>query len=192
MFLLPKPRAGWTRITNPAPLGWATLLNVGLCATLVLCVALAAPDNRRIGTALHIALPLAALACATLQGRPASAIGRFTVVAVGINLPKRSLGEHPINRRPDGGGRGFPSAHTAAATFGAVHLLYHCASLHPLTKGILLIGAAVAGGSRIEAGRHTLWQTIAGAALGWAAAALPWTLRRKQALVRARMRDGTS
>lgn len=152
-------------------------------AVIILTVLTMIPDNRRLGDALQVVLPLAALACAAAQGEGLAILGRYVVLEVGIKTPKLTLGDHPMNMRPDGGGRGFPSGHTAAATFGAVHLLHHCARLHPATKGLALLGAAFTGGSRIEAGRHTLWQTIAGALWGWAVAVVPWSavvwLRRR-------------
>lgn len=150
---------------------------------LALTVLTTVPNNQRLGDALQVVLPLAALACAAAQGEGLVILGRYVVLEVGIKTPKLTLGDHPMNLRPDGGGRGFPSGHTAAATFGAVHLLHHCSRLHPVTKGAALLGAAFTGGSRIEAGRHTLWQTIAGALWGWVVAVAPWSavtwLRRK-------------
>lgn len=151
-------------------------INGVIASVLVLTVLTTIPDNRRLGDALQVVLPLAALACAAAQGKAPAILGRYVVLEVGIKGPKYLLGDHPMNKRPDGGGRGFPSGHTAAATFGAAHLLHHCAGLHPATKGIVLLGAAFTGGSRIEAGRHTLWQTVAGALWGWAIALLPWSI----------------
>jgi membrane-associated phospholipid phosphatase len=152
------------------------LANGLIAGVLVLTVLTTLPDNRRSGDALQVVLPLAALVCASAQGEVPAILGRYVVLEVGIKGPKYLLGDHPINQRPDGGGRGFPSGHTAAATFGAAHLLNHCAGLHPATKGIVLLGAAFTGGSRIEAGRHTLWQTVAGALWGWGIAIFPWSI----------------
>jgi membrane-associated phospholipid phosphatase len=48
-----------------------------------------------------------------------------------------------------------------------------CAALHPVTNAAVIAAAAVTGGSRIESGRHSLWQAMAGAVWGWAIACLP-------------------
>lgn len=168
---------GQSRGRHRSPIN--NLIGVVLALTVLSTV----PNNQRLGDALQVVLPLAALACASAQGEGLAILGRYVVLEIGIKAPKLTLGDHPMNLRPDGGGRGFPSGHTAAATFGAVHLLHHCSRLNPVTKGVALLGAAFTGGSRIEAGRHTLWQTTAGAIWGWLVAVAPWSavtwLRRK-------------
>lgn len=140
---------------------------------LVLAVLVTVPDNRRLGSALQVVLPLVALGCAASRGETVGTVGRFVVLQVGIKGPKSLIGESGISQRPDGGNRGFPSGHTAVATFGAVQTLKHCAALHPVTRAAAVAAAAVTGGSRIESGRHSLWQTLAGAMWGWAVASLP-------------------
>jgi membrane-associated phospholipid phosphatase len=75
--------------------------------------------------------------------------------------------------RRDGGDKGFPSGHAAVASFGAMQIIKHCAALHPVTRAAAVGAAALTGGSRIEAGRHSLWQVMAGAIWGWATACLP-------------------
>jgi membrane-associated phospholipid phosphatase len=157
--------------------------DVVVVTLLALSVAVAVPDTRRIGDTLQVVLPLMALGCAAAKGEAGPLVGRYLVLEAGIKIPKAALGDAPVNRRPDGGGRGFPSGHTAAATFGAAHLIVQCVGAHPGVRGALLLGAAFTGGSRIEAGRHTLWQTTAGALWGWAAAVLPapWAWRRRRA-----------
>jgi membrane-associated phospholipid phosphatase len=189
VMLFPSwPGRRWLRATPLPGLRRRGPLNLAIVAALALAIATTVPDARRMGTALHLVLPAAALACGAVQGHVIGFLGRFAALGVGIHLPKRSLGDHPVNLRPDGDSRGFPSAHTAAATFGAVHLVYHCAGLHPGIKGLVLMAAGIAGGSRIETDRHTLWQTIAGAALGWGMAVL--SLRLLRCLVRPRNRTG--
>jgi membrane-associated phospholipid phosphatase len=137
---------------------------------LALTVVATVPDNRRMGSALQIVLPLIALGCAATRGKTLDSLGRFAVLQVGVKGSKHLFGESPISLRPDGGDRGFPSGHTAVATFGAVQVIRHCAPLHPVTNAAAVAAAALAGGSRIESGRHTLWQTMAGAVWGWATA----------------------
>jgi membrane-associated phospholipid phosphatase len=144
-----------------------------IAVLLILTVLATVPDNRRMGSTLQVVLPLIALGCAAARGKSVESLGRFVVLQVGLKGTKHLFGDSEISRRPDGGDRGFPSGHTAVATFGAVQMIEHCAPLHPATRGTALAAAAVTGGSRIEADRHSLWQTIAGAAWGWAVAALP-------------------
>lgn len=82
---------------------------------------------------------------------------------------KAALGNARINQRPTGGDKGFPSAHTAAAAFGASSLVSDCLSTHPTAKAIIVISAAFVGASRIDARRHDIWQVLAGGLLGWGA-----------------------
>jgi membrane-associated phospholipid phosphatase len=140
---------------------------------LVLTVVATVPDNRRMGSALQVVLPLMALGCAAARGKTVESVGRFAVLQAGVKGSKHLFGESPVSQRPDGGSKGFPSGHTAVATFGAVQMIKHCAALHPVTNAAAVAAAAFTGGSRIEAGRHSLWQTMAGAIWGWAIAYLP-------------------
>jgi len=80
---------------------------------------------------------------------------------------KIALGDAPINQRPNGRGEGFPSAHTAAAAFGASSLASDCLKGHPVGQAVSILAAAFVGGSRIEARAHDLIQVMAGALLGW-------------------------
>lgn len=155
--------------------------NAAVAATLIVALVFSLPDSRRLGTVLHIALPMLAFACSLALRQGPTILGRYIALEVGIKVPKAALGDHPINVRPGGQNRGFPSAHTAAATFGAVHLITHCSGLHPTAKGSLLLAAAFTGGSRVEAGRHTLWQAVAGALWGWVMAVISIALLRQMA-----------
>lgn len=169
--------------TNPFRSAWQTAARLMrrlvrgtdaiVLVLLALTVAVTLPDNRRLGDALQVVLPLVALGCAATRGEAVGVLGRFVVLQVGIKGPKYLLVESPISRRPDGGGKGFPSGHTAAATFGALQTIKQCAALHPVTHGVAIMAAAITGGSRIESGRHSLWQVTAGAIWGWAIASLP-------------------
>lgn len=158
-----------------------------IAVLLVLTVLVTLPDNRRLGSGLQVILPLIALGCAVTQGETVEIVGRFVVLQIGIKGPKYVMGESPVSQRPDGGDRGFPSGHTAVATFGAMQLIKHCAALHPVTRAAAVAAAAVTGGSRIEAGRHSLWQTMAGAFWGWAVACLSLSALRRAGR---RMRNG--
>ncbi len=119
-----------------------------------------------LGTALEVALPLGAAACAYREHRLGSYAAGFaaqTAVAQGL---KYGLGDAPINQRPSGGYQGFPSGHTAAAASGATDLAVHCAPGNRAVEIGALIGVAVVGASRVEADKHTVLQVLAGAALG--------------------------
>jgi membrane-associated phospholipid phosphatase len=144
-----------------------------IAVLLVLAVLVTVPDNRRLGSTLQVVLPLIALGCAASRRETVETLGRFVVLQVGIKGPKYLIGKSLISQRPDGGDNGFPSGHTAVATFGALQIIKHCAALHPVTKAAAIAAAAATGGSRIESGRHSLWQTMAGAIWGWAIACLP-------------------
>lgn len=150
---------------------------------LALVLALAAGDRfatRRIGDHLQIALPLAGLACAVASGQGPGFLARFTVFELVLHGSKEGLGTAPINIRPDGRLRGFPSGHTAAATFGAVGLSQTCLASSPPARLVAIAAAGFTGASRVWAERHTVFQVLAGALLGWAAQAfsLAWLVRR--------------
>jgi membrane-associated phospholipid phosphatase len=144
-----------------------------IIVVLALTVLATVPDNRRMGSALQVVLPLVALGCATTRGKAVENLGRFVALQGGVKGSKHLFGENTISRRPNGGDKGFPSGHTAVATFGAIQLVKHCAPLHPVTNAVAIAAAAFTGGSRIESGRHSLWQTMAGAIWGWAIACVP-------------------
>jgi membrane-associated phospholipid phosphatase len=152
---------------------FGTSADAVIAVLLALTVLATVPDNRRIGSALQVALPLIALGCAATRGKAVESLGRFAGLQVGVKGSKELLGDAMISQRPDGGNRGFPSGHTAVATFGAAQVIRHCAPLHPVTKAAAVAAAAFTGGSRIESGRHSLWQAMAGAVWGWAIACLP-------------------
>jgi len=145
-----------------------------ICPALAVVMALttafpAQPKSSLIeqaGDKIQIILPVAALVCSFgLRD-----IGNFTVrylVNMGITHgSKNALGDTPINLRPSGSDRGFPSGHAAAAFQGASYLARDCVGATPWGK-IAVFGAAVfVGGSRLEAGAHFLVQVLAGALVG--------------------------
>lgn len=172
-MMLPNPLQAALQAAGPPLRRLAERTDAVIAVVLVLTVLVTVPDNRRLGSALQVVLPLVALGCAATRGETVNSLGRFAVLQAGIKGPKYLIGESPISQRPDGGDRGFPSGHTAVATFGAVQVIRHCAALHPVTRAVVVAAAAFTGGSRIESGRHSLWQTLAGALWGWAIACLP-------------------
>ncbi len=135
---------------------------------VVLALALAAtPRNaERWGDTLQVALPLLAWGCEAAQGRAGEYFLRYAVMFFAVHGSKIGLGESPVNLRPDGGGKGMPSAHTSTAVLGASSLAHDCLRGHPVAQAAAVIGAAFTGSSRIEAGKHDIWQVLMGALLG--------------------------
>ena len=146
-------------------IGRVHLVLLALALALVFCE----PTAKRFGDRLQIALPVLAWGCAAMNGSALEYAGRFFAMSAITHTSKAALGDAAINRRPSGDGKGFPSAHTSAAAFGASSLVHDCVAAHPVAKAALVMAAAFVGGSRIEAGRHDIWQVLAGAVLGWAA-----------------------
>lgn len=138
---------------------------------------------RRIGDHFQIALPLAGLACAVSSGQAMVYLGRYAVLEVALTGFKEGLGTQAVNLRPDGHTRGFPSGHTAAATFGASALVHSCLRASPIGKLVAATAAGFTGGSRIQAGKHYPFQVLFGAIFGWGAQVLPlrWFARRRKA-----------
>ena len=125
--------------------------------------------GKGIGTNMQIALPLLAWGCEAMNGNGAEYFLRFGVMFATLRTSKFVLGDRSINQRPNGGSEGFPSGHTATAVFGASSLAQTCLKAHPVGQGVVLIAAAFTGTSRVTSGWHDIWQTLAGALLGWGA-----------------------
>ncbi len=152
---------------------WFTALLTGaktmsLLVALTLIVAISGRSAERVGDYIQVFLPVTGLFCAAAQGNGVQYFGRYLVLEAGIKLPKFMLGDLPINQRPNGGSAGFPSGHTAAATFGAVGLMQSCLKDSAPAQVVVVMAAGFTGGSRIDADHHTVWQALAGAILGWA------------------------
>lgn len=136
---------------------------VGLLAGVVVVTE---PRADRYGDNLQIALPLLALMCEANANRGAEFVLRYGVMFTAAHGTKRALDEADFNRRPNGGGHGFPSAHTSTAVLGASALVRGCLRSNPLAQAVVLVGAGFVGSSRIEAGAHDIWQVLGGALLG--------------------------
>ena len=136
---------------------------------VLLAAALVATERRavRYGDNLQLALPLIAWGCAATSGGGRELFVRFAVLMGVTHGTKAALGDAPLNIRPNGRGDGFPSGHTAAAAFGASALVHQCIASSPVGQALVVIAAGFVGASRIEAGKHTIWQVLAGALLGW-------------------------
>ena len=152
-----------------------------LLATLALVVASAAPNAERIGDRLQIALPVLGLGCAVLTGGAGEYLLRYGLGTALVHGIRAGLGRRPLNTRPNGGGNGFPSGHSAAAAYGASALVYRCVTKSPLVQGLVIIAAGFTGASRIEAGAHDIWQVLAGVLIGWGSDRL---LRRQSPVCR--------
>jgi membrane-associated phospholipid phosphatase len=151
-------------------------------ALLALVIALSPVRADRYGDRLQIALPLLAWACEGSRGAGSEFLARYAVMFTAAHGSKQALGDAPANRRPNGGGQGFPSAHTSTAVLGASALVHGCLQAAPLAQAAVIGAAAFVGASRIEAGAHDIWQVLAGALLGFAA---DRALRRPSAARRA-------
>lgn len=134
---------------------------------LLLTVLLTAPVAERWGDRLQIVLPVAGLGCSLLSGGTGEYLLRFLTMEAVVHGSKNALGDVAINRRPNGGLQGFPSGHTAAATFGASALVHDCIQGSIAAKAVVLIAAGFTGASRIDADKHTIWQVLAGVLVGW-------------------------
>lgn len=141
----------------------------GMTVLALLLLVAFVPDREaeHIGDRLQVALPLAGWACAFANGEGGGYALRFAASWLTVHGLKNGLGDAPLNHRPHGGLRGFPSGHTAAAAFGASYLAQGCLQRNPWAAGTSVIAAGFTGASRIEAGAHTIWQVLWGALIGW-------------------------
>ncbi|MEO0989379.1 MAG: phosphatase PAP2 family protein [Pseudomonadota bacterium] len=158
-----------------APRWSKPLRRIGLVAFLALLLFVSSVskfDPEKMGDNHQIFLPLLGFGCAIAEGQGLRYFGRYLLLETLIKGPKFALGDHPINIRPTGGDQGFPSGHTAAAAFGATALVQTCLKDSRWAQGAAIVTAGFVGSSRIEAGKHTIWQVLAGALVGWLSQAL--------------------
>ncbi|MFN3969750.1 MAG: phosphatase PAP2 family protein [Gemmobacter sp.] len=134
---------------------------------LAIVIAVTPPSALRYGDRLQVALPLLAWACAGSRREGAEFFLRYAVMFTTAHAAKTGLGGAEINRRPDGGGKGFPSAHTSTAVLGASSLAHDCLRAAPVAQAAVIAAAAFVGASRIEGHKHDIWQVLAGALLGY-------------------------
>lgn len=146
--------------------GLARVLPVFMALLLCLAPPARANQTERMGDTLQILLPVAGAVCAFGRSGLRDHALRFVALETMIHLPKNALGTAQINLRPDGGTRGFPSGHTAAAFFGASAVARTCLRESPPGQMAIWGAAMVTGGSRIEAGAHFLFQVVFGALAG--------------------------
>lgn len=136
---------------------------------IVLVGAMMATERKaeKYGDMLQITLPILAGACQLANGQFGDFMTRFVALEIMIHGPKNTLGDMEINRRPSGNDGGFPSGHTAAASFGATSLIFNCVQNHFWVKTGLVLAAAFTGATRLEAEKHFVWQVFAGWLLGF-------------------------
>ena len=163
----------------------------GMLIFVILVALVTGRDPEKLGDSFQIALPVLALGCAVADGSALRLVGRFVLLEVFVRTPKLTLGMHPINLRPNGQDQGFPSRHTAAAVFGTTALVQSCLKNAPSAQAVAIMAGGFVGASRIEAGKHTIWQVLAGALVGWLAQVLALgAFDRLVARVWQRMRRG--
>ena len=133
---------------------------------LAVVAVLSRRDVEKYGDNYQIALPLMALGCEVLNGQALAYAGRYGVMFVGLHGTKRGLGDADIAQRPRGGLEGFPSGHTATATFGAAQLVRSCLIGAPVAQSAVILAAAYTGTSRVAVGAHDIWQVLFGAIWG--------------------------
>ncbi|WP_281840555.1 phosphatase PAP2 family protein [Sinisalibacter aestuarii] len=129
-------------------------------------LALTPPIPERWGDTLRFALPTLGFGCAVLTGNGIEYLGRLALLNAAIYAPKTALADTPINIRPNGETRGFPSGHSAAAAFGASAIVAECARSSPVTATAVILAAGFTGASRVDADKHNPWQVLAGWTLG--------------------------
>jgi len=157
-----RPTFPWARLGKELTL----VRKVQIILAVLGLLAITAPNPERLGDRYQVALPILALGCEVMNGSGLEYVGRYVVMFVGLHGTKNALGLNPINHRPKGGLEGFPSGHTATATFGATSLMQSCVAKAPVAQIAVALAAAYTGGSRIESRWHTLTQTMAGAIWG--------------------------
>jgi membrane-associated phospholipid phosphatase len=153
-----------------------------LAAVLIAVILSSPPHAGRLGDRLQVALPLLAWACAGSQRQGHDFFLRYVAMFTVAHGTKLALGDMPINQRPRGDDRGFPSAHTSTAALGASRLVSDCLRGHPVMQGAVVLSAAFVGGSRVMVNAHDMAQVLAGVVLGIAcdrlrrrrAATPPW------------------
>ncbi len=129
-------------------------------------LALTEREVERYGDNLQIALPLLALSCEAVNGRGLEYLGRYAIMFTGLHGTKYAMGKTELNARPRGGYKGFPSGHTATASFGAATLVQRCVTGSPAVQAGVILTAALTGTSRVDAGAHTTLQVVVGAIWG--------------------------
>lgn len=136
------------------------------CVLIAIFVLFPRTSTEHYGDRLQYALPLVGAFCSVGNKEFSEYATRALLGFSAVHITKNGLGKIEFNKRPNGGHRGFPSGHTAAATYGASYVVRACARRIPLLGPIAIAGAAYTGGSRIESGWHNTFQVVAGVLYG--------------------------
>jgi len=137
-----------------------------ILGVLVGALATVPPVPERWGDRLAWSLPILAGGCAIVNGTWPELALRFVAMEAVVQGSKSALGETGINARPRGGHRGFPSAHSAHAAFGASALVRDCVAGSAVLRTGLIVAAGFTGASRVDAGAHNAWQVLVGWIVG--------------------------
>lgn len=147
---------------------------LAVLAVLAMSLGLACPAQagefdaeNRAATAVQLALPALAGVCAARQGRGKSFAAGFAVETAVVQGLKYGLGRASINRRPNGGDRGFPSGHAALAMLGATDLARNCFPDKPVLGALAYGAALVVAASRVHTHNHNAGQALFGLAIGY-------------------------
>lgn len=140
--------------------------NTVILLALAGALATARPVPEDWGDRLAWTLPILAGACSVANGTWADTLLRFGAMEAVVQGTKTALADAEINARPRGGERGFPSAHSAHAAFGASALVHDCVTGNPWVRTTLVVAAAFTGASRVDAGAHNAWQVLVGWLVG--------------------------
>src|SRR5512138_568456 len=145
---------------------FATAALLALCVTLPVSAGAAdKTTTQTIGDIGEYALPAAAVAL-TLAHKDGQGLGQFALVVVTTEVVVQTLKPTINRRRPNGGGKSFPSGHTASAFMGAAYLHRR----YGLAYGIPAYAAATfVGYSRVHTKQHWTTDVLAGGAIGIAA-----------------------
>ncbi|GGD20783.1 phosphatase PAP2 family protein [Sinisalibacter lacisalsi] len=150
-----------------------------ILVVLVAVVITAPPVPERWGDRIAWTLPALAGVCSVANGTWPETLLRFAAMEATVQGTKSALADAEINARPRGGERGFPSAHSAHAAFGASALVHDCVAGNPMMRAGLIVAAAFTGASRVDAGAHNAWQVLAGWIVGFGFERL-WRQRKKR------------
>lgn len=139
-----------------------------LCASLVLAFSLVGGRSVRAdsvesaGDVLQYGIPAIALGMAGVR-RDLGGVGYLAVSGFVTEAWVWTLKLTIDEERPSGGGRGFPSGHSATAAFGAgfVHRRYGLLPALPLYAGTGFVAW-----SRVESRAHRTLDVVAGIAIG--------------------------
>lgn len=138
-----------------------------IVVVLICSIMVTERKSEKYGDMLQIMLPVLAGACALANGQFGDFTTRLVALEILIHGPKNTLGDTALNLRPSGNDGGFPSGHTASASFGATSLIFNCVQNQVWVKTGLILAAAFTGASRLEADKHFIWQVFAGWILGF-------------------------